>query len=141
MQYIVGTVDHEGQPEHKCTLCGKVCKKRSNMKRHMILMHTVPTNECCKYCGKVFKNKYYLDSHIRSRECLSTMFFDPNIASWRSKAIWSSSMLFEFWFLETRMIIKRKKDFDTFCLTMQFVLKWPTVNVWNYCQWNVERKL
>ena len=81
MQYILDTIDSEGQPEHKCTLCGKVCKKRSNMKRHMILSHTVPTNDCCKYCGKVFKHKYYLDSHIRSRECLSTMLFDPNNAS------------------------------------------------------------
>ena len=74
MQHIVDATSLDGQPEFKCLLCGRVGKKRSNMKRHMILSHTRPTNDCCKYCGKVFKHKYYLDSHIRSRECLSMDF-------------------------------------------------------------------
>ncbi len=59
----------------KCTLCGKVSQQKCNMQRHMILCHTTPTNEVCQYCSKVFKHKYYLDEHIRSRKCLSRMLF------------------------------------------------------------------
>ena len=65
-----------GERGVKCTLCGKFTKSLYNGRRHMILKHTKPTNDVCKYCSKVFKHKYYLDEHIRSRECLSTMLFD-----------------------------------------------------------------
>ena len=65
----------------KCTLCGKVAEYRANMRRHMILIHTTPTNDSCKYCGKVFKHTYYLEQHIRNRECLKGMLFDPHAAS------------------------------------------------------------
>jgi len=65
---------------YKCTLCGKITAQKHNGRRHMILKHTKPTNDVCKYCSKVFKHKYYLDEHIRSRECLSQLLFDapPN---------------------------------------------------------------
>ena len=60
----------------KCTLCGKYTTQKANAQRHMVLVHTKPTNDVCKYCSKVFKHKYYLDKHIRLRECLSNMLFD-----------------------------------------------------------------
>lgn len=53
----------------KCLLCGKLNRTKWNAKRHMILLHTRPTNDVCPHCSKVFKHKYYLDEHIRSREC------------------------------------------------------------------------
>ena len=63
------------KPSFKCTLCGNISPSKWNMQRHMVLVHTKPTNDVCQYCTKVFKHKYYLDEHIRSRECLSKMLF------------------------------------------------------------------
>ena len=71
MSYLVYT-----ESGYKCTLCGKITAQKHNGRRHMILKHTKPTNDVCKYCSKVFKHKYYLDEHIRSRECLSQLLFD-----------------------------------------------------------------
>ena len=75
MQFLVAV---PGSGVHKCTLCGKISKSKWSMQRHMILIHTQPTNDVCKYCQKVFKHKYYLDLHIRSKECLANKYFkDP----------------------------------------------------------------
>ena len=76
MQFLVNAYADTGENVMKCTLCGKFSKQRSNMRRHMILMHTKPTTNVCKYCQKQFKHKYYLQEHIRSRVCLSRMLFD-----------------------------------------------------------------
>ena len=80
MQFLVSEYAGDtGEAVMRCTLCGKFSKQRSNMRRHMILMHTKPTNNVCKYCQKPFKHKYYLQEHLRSRVCLSKMLFDsPN---------------------------------------------------------------
>ena len=80
MQFLVSDYAADtGENVMKCTLCGKFSKQKSNMRRHMILMHTKPTTNVCKYCQKQFKHKYYLQEHIRSRVCLSRMLFDaPN---------------------------------------------------------------
>ena len=51
----------------RCELYGKVSKNKHNMKRHMKLMHTTPTNNACQYCSKVFPNSYNLNRHIKSR--------------------------------------------------------------------------
>ena len=83
MQFLV-QMNHGG---FKCTLCGKVANYRGNMKRHMVLKHTKPTNDVCKYCGKMFRLKFYLNRHIRNRECLSGMLFDaPNADASSSSA-------------------------------------------------------
>ena len=77
MQFLVSEYAGDtGEAVMRCTLCGKFSKQRSNMRRHMILMHTKPTNNLCKYCHKPFKHKYYLQEHLRSRVCLSKMLFD-----------------------------------------------------------------
>ena len=80
MQFLVSVRAEGGAAggnslNYKCTLCGKISKSKWNMQRHMVLLHTKPTNDVCQYCSKVFKHKYYLDEHIRTRECLSKMLF------------------------------------------------------------------
>ena len=75
MQFLVEIHCESAKPNYKCTLCGKISKSKWNMQRHMVLLHTKPTNDVCQYCSKVFKHKYYLDEHIRTRECLSKMLF------------------------------------------------------------------
>ena len=76
MQFLVKDFTDTGEVFMKCTLCGKFSRERSNMRRHMILMHTKPTRNVCKYCQKQFKHKYYLQEHLRSRVCLAKMLFD-----------------------------------------------------------------
>ena len=71
MQFLVGT-----NLGFKCTLCGMCSKSKWSLQRHMILKHTKPTNDVCKYCKKVFKHKYYLKMHVNSRECLRDVLFD-----------------------------------------------------------------
>ena len=84
MQFLVSVRAEGGAAggnslNYKCTLCGKISKSKWSMQRHMILIHTKPTNDVCKFCSKVFKHKYYLNEHIRARECLSQMYFKaPN---------------------------------------------------------------
>ena len=76
MQFLEQFVDPALQKTiYKCTLCGKMSGKKANMQRHMTLVHTKPTQEVCQYCSKEFKHKYYLDRHVRARECLSKMLF------------------------------------------------------------------
>ena len=82
MQFLVDVIDKpSGAAVVKCELCGKFSKQRVNMRRHMILIHTKPTNDICKFCQKVFKHKYYLDRHLRRKECLSNMMFDAQAPS------------------------------------------------------------
>ena len=64
------------QTMYRCDLCKKVSKDRSNMKRHMILIHAAPSNLPCPYrCGNVFKNKIYLATHVNSKICLRNQKF------------------------------------------------------------------
>ena len=35
----------------------------------MILKHTKPTVNICKYCSRNFDKKFYLQRHIRNNEC------------------------------------------------------------------------
>ena len=75
LQFLIELRGVDTRPSFKCTLCGKISKSKWNMQRHMVLVHTKPTNDVCQYCSRVFKHKYYLDEHIRTRECLSKMLF------------------------------------------------------------------
>lgn len=50
----------------KCELCQKMTNDQGNMKRHMVLKHAKPSNEVCSNCLRVFANKYYLRSHLRT---------------------------------------------------------------------------
>ena len=64
------------QKMYRCDLCKKVGKDRSNMRRHMILIHAQPSNLPCPYhCGQVFKNKHYLSKHVNSKICIRNQKF------------------------------------------------------------------
>ena len=76
MQFLVSAYDINGASGMKCTLCGKFGIFKHNMRRHMILKHTKPTVNVCKYCRRNFDKKFYLERHIRNRECLSDKLFD-----------------------------------------------------------------
>jgi aspartate carbamoyltransferase regulatory subunit len=80
MQFLVNYIQN-GVRYYKCSLCGKTTNNKSNIQRHMVLVHTKPTNDVCKYCQRVFKHRYYLDEHIRTRACLSNMLFDAPSSS------------------------------------------------------------
>ena len=72
------------QTMYRCDLCKKVSKDRSNMKRHMILIHAAPSNLPCPYrCGNVFKNKIYLATHVNSKICLRNQKFSAYWMSFR----------------------------------------------------------
>ena len=77
MQFMTTTFNESGIAiGYNCTLCGKSMTKKYNMKQHMILVHTTPTREVCKYCKRVFSRKLYLNRHIQNRECLRNVMFD-----------------------------------------------------------------
>jgi hypothetical protein len=63
---------------YRCGLCHKTCQIKANLKRHLLLRHAAPTVVSCEYCGKNFRNKIYLDSHVRLRTCLKDAVFDPS---------------------------------------------------------------
>lgn len=59
------------QKMFRCDLCKKVNKDKSNMKKHMIIVHAEPSQLPCPYhCGKIFKNKIYLNLHVNSKNCI-----------------------------------------------------------------------
>jgi len=59
------------QKMFRCDLCKKVNKDKSNMKKHMIIVHAEPSQLPCPYhCGKIFKNKIYLNLHVNSKSCI-----------------------------------------------------------------------
>ena len=69
MQFLVEAYGSNGETGLKCTLCGKFGRFKHNLKRHMILKHTKPTVNICKYCNRNFDKKFYLQRHIRNNEC------------------------------------------------------------------------
>jgi len=76
MQYKTKIKNEHGEEVFKCTLCGKISKDNSNMRRHMILKHSQPSYTPCKYCNKVFKHAYNLNDHYRRKACLKNMWYD-----------------------------------------------------------------
>ena len=50
----------------QCMDCGKLWPKKSNCERH-VETHIVGTNVQCKLCGKMFKNRPCLDTHMLQR--------------------------------------------------------------------------
>jgi hypothetical protein len=67
----------DGMRYYQCGLCSKTAATKYNLKRHLILKHARPTQEACEYCGKIFRNKFYKENHIRQRTCLKDALFDP----------------------------------------------------------------
>lgn len=71
----------------KCNLCGKCASNKSNMRKHMLVMHTKPTNRPCPYCPKMFRNKYYLRYHVK------ICSYNPEVVAKRGQPNCSSSFL------------------------------------------------
>lgn len=54
-----------GKP--KCPECGKIYSNNSNLKQHIVNVHTVQTEYIsCHVCNKQFKTKQYLQIHLLS---------------------------------------------------------------------------
>ena len=47
---------------YQCGLCLKISRDGSNMRRHMMIKHSEPTNE---ECHRVFPNRFYLARHSK----------------------------------------------------------------------------
>jgi len=47
---------------HKCTICGKLSKDSSNMKRH-VEVHIDGLSYSCNICDKTFRNKQAMQGH------------------------------------------------------------------------------
>ncbi|XP_031787229.1 broad-complex core protein isoforms 1/2/3/4/5 isoform X2 [Nasonia vitripennis] len=55
----------QGKP--KCPECGKIYSNNSNLKQHIVNVHTVQTEYIsCHVCAKQFKTKQYLQIHLLS---------------------------------------------------------------------------
>jgi len=58
-------VNNSGKP--KCPECGKIYSNNSNLKQHIVNVHTVQTEYIsCHVCSKQFKTKQYLQIHLLS---------------------------------------------------------------------------
>ena len=66
-----------GQRNFRCTICSKTSSSKYNVNRHIILIHTKPTKETCEICGKVFRNRFYKENHMRAKTCLKKAVFIP----------------------------------------------------------------
>ena len=76
LQYKRKITNELGEEIFNCMLCGKISKDNSNLRRHMIVMHSRPTNHPCNYCNEVFKNSYALRRHQRETCPMRNMPFD-----------------------------------------------------------------
>ncbi|KAL7291353.1 hypothetical protein TKK_0014951 [Trichogramma kaykai] len=55
------------QTKPKCPECGKIYSNNSNLKQHIVNVHTIQTEYVsCHVCGKQFKTKQYLQIHLLS---------------------------------------------------------------------------
>ena len=50
---------------HKCTVCGKMSKDSTNIKRH-VEIHLEGRVYGCKICNQTFKNRWHLKTHTSS---------------------------------------------------------------------------
>ena len=65
-KYLTSNVDPSGMGiSYTCQICGKTAPNKSNMKKHMLVIHAKPANIPCPHCSKSFTNKYYLRYHIK----------------------------------------------------------------------------
>merc|ERR1712096_226734 len=49
---------------YQCAICGKICKYKNTIKRHIVDQHTENNSALqCVFCMKIYKNKNSLDQH------------------------------------------------------------------------------
>lgn len=64
-QHEIDNANHNSKP--KCPECGKIYSNNSNLKQHIVNVHTVQTEYIsCQVCSKQFKTKQYLQIHLLS---------------------------------------------------------------------------
>ncbi|XP_053983345.1 broad-complex core protein isoforms 1/2/3/4/5 isoform X2 [Hylaeus anthracinus] len=64
-QHQPDSINQSGKP--KCPECGKIYSNNSNLKQHIVNVHTVQTEfVSCHVCNKQFKTKQYLQIHLLS---------------------------------------------------------------------------
>ncbi|XP_012340468.1 protein abrupt isoform X2 [Apis florea] len=64
-QQTDNSASQSGKP--KCPECGKIYSNNSNLKQHIVNVHTVQTEYVsCHVCSKQFKTKQYLQIHLLS---------------------------------------------------------------------------
>ena len=71
--YIVKdtSTSSDGKTVHRCILCGKTGRDRSNLRKHVESVHFPSSFQfSCQYCGKVFhaKNSLYNHTSTHHRE-------------------------------------------------------------------------
>jgi len=59
---------------YQCGICGRTGQDGSNMRKHMILIHTDPVDSFCPFCNKKFKRHLYMVRHSKSCQ----KFFSAN---------------------------------------------------------------
>ena len=55
----------------KCALCNCTGAWRSNIRRHIRVMHSETTNEICNECGLTQRNKFKLKRHMQEAHGIS----------------------------------------------------------------------
>ncbi|XP_052261847.1 gastrula zinc finger protein XlCGF57.1-like [Dreissena polymorpha] len=56
---------HTGEKPFECTFCRRRFAQKSNMKKHMIVMHVKHCANSCPICFKMFQRKAHLVIHTR----------------------------------------------------------------------------
>ena len=64
-QHVYTYISRTANGFYQCGLCGKESRDGSNMRRHMMIRHSEPTNEECGNCHRIFPNRFYLSRHLK----------------------------------------------------------------------------
>ncbi|XP_063702643.1 zinc finger protein 91-like [Culicoides brevitarsis] len=66
------TRKHGDQTEAQCEVCGKKCKSATNLRDHMLNVHTERT-VACPQCDKKFRNHAYMREHVKITHTTETV--------------------------------------------------------------------
>jgi uncharacterized Zn-finger protein len=65
--YVEHVEDMEGLSSVNCELCLKTFKRKSDLKRHILSIHSeAPKKVTCNICGKTFSRNFTLNRHMKS---------------------------------------------------------------------------
>jgi len=64
-EYVASLIAQlDGGKGFMCIVCNKVSSQKTNLKKHILSMHTEDAPQNCSFCGKQFKNKNTLQNHV-----------------------------------------------------------------------------